>query len=138
MKSEFPAPLPLLSGRQAIQRAALYPLPIIAVLALVVFGLLGWRYAAGIALAGTTVVMVSWIMARIALGKGSVHGAGSALLRLLAAIMIKWALLIILFIMALVVWRLPLLALLMGLIAGLGLQMRALYTHQTSRFSAVK
>jgi len=133
MKTDLPAAaLPLLSSRQAIQRAALYPLRTIAVMALVVGIFFGRAYTIGIALAGTAVVAVGWVMARVALGKGHIQGAGSALLRLLVAVMLKWALLIALLIVALVVLRLPLLALLLGLVAGLGLQMWALYQQQTA------
>jgi len=131
MKTDLPAAaLPLLSSRQGIQRAALYPLPTIAVMALIVGVFFGWPYTIGIALAGTAVVAVGWIGARVALGKGHIQGAGSALLRLLAAVMIKWALFIALLIVALGVLQLPLLALLIGLVAGLGLQMWALYQQQ--------
>jgi len=126
MKTDLPAAsLPLLPSRKAIQHANLYPLIGIAVTALL-FGLMSWQHAAGVALAGGTVVLGGWLAARVALGKGHVHDAGSALLRLLAAVMIKWTLLIALLSIGLVGWQLPPLALLAGLVLGLVLQMRAL------------
>jgi len=126
MKIDIPAAaLPLLSSRKAIQHASIYPLIGITVTALL-FALISWQHAVGVALAGGTVVIGNWLAARVALGKGQVQGAGSALLRLLAAVMIKWALLIALLSIGLVGWQLPPIALLVGLVVGLALQMRAL------------
>jgi len=129
MKSDLSTTtLPLLPGRKAIQHAAIYPLLGIMVTALL-FGLLSWQYSAGVALAGGSVIAGSWLAAQVALGNGRIYGAGTALLRLLAAVMIKWALLISVLAIGLVAWHLPALALLIGLVLGLGLQMFVLAKH---------
>ena len=71
-------------------RAAVYPLAAVAVLALA-FLLVGPKYALGALASGVAVSAGGWVAARMALGGGAL-GAGSAMARLIVAIVAKWAL----------------------------------------------
>lgn len=105
-------------------RAAVYPLVAVTVLALA-FLLKGPGYAIGAAASGLAVVAGGWLAARVALG-GGVQAAGSAMMRLIMAVLLKWVLVIAVLVLGFVWWRLPPLALLAGIAVGLMFQVLAL------------
>ncbi|WP_305805854.1 ATP synthase subunit I [Stenotrophomonas sp. YIM B06876] len=112
------------SGRRLMLRAAVYPLVAVAVLALA-FLYMGPRHAIGAAASGLAVVLGGWLAARVALG-GGVQAAGSAMMRLITAVLLKWVLVIVVLFAGFVWWRLPPLALLAGIAVGLMFQVLAL------------
>lgn len=112
------------AGRRLMLRAAVYPLAAVAVLALA-FLFMGPKYAIGAAASGLAVVAGGWIAARMALG-GGVQAAGSAMMRLIVAVLLKWVLVIAVLVLGFVWLRLPPLALLAGIAVGLMFQVLAL------------
>lgn len=112
------------AGRRLMLRAAVYPLAAVAVLALA-FLLKGPKYAIGAAASGLAVVVGGWVAARMALG-GGVQAAGSAMMRLILAMLLKWVLVIAVFAIGLVWLKLPALPLFAGLAVGMMFQVLAL------------
>jgi hypothetical protein len=113
------------AGRRLMLRAAVYPLAAVAVLALVLLLLAGPKYALGALASGIAVSAGGWVAARMALG-GGVQAAGSAMSRLILAVMAKWALVFGVLAVGFVVFKLPALALLAGIAVGLMFQVLAL------------
>lgn len=105
-------------------RAAVYPLVAVTVLALA-FLMVGPKYAIGAAASGLAVVAGGWLAARMALG-GGVQAAGSAMMRLILAVVLKWVLVFAVLALGFAWWRLPPLALLAGIATGLMFQVLAL------------
>ena len=113
------------AGRRLMLRAAVYPLAAVAVLALVLLLLAGPKYALGALASGIAVSAGGWVAARMALG-GGVQAAGSAMSRLILAVVAKWALVFGVLAVGFVVFKLPALALLAVIAVGLMFQVLAL------------
>ncbi len=113
------------AGRRLMLRAAVYPLAAVAVLALAFLLLAGPKYALGALASGVAVSAGGWVAARMALG-GGVQAAGSAMSRLILAVVAKWALVFGVLAVGFVVFKLPALALLAGIAVGLMFQVLAL------------
>ncbi|MGH8463673.1 MAG: hypothetical protein ACRESP_15755 [Pseudomonas sp.] len=113
------------AGRRLMLRAAVYPLAAVAVLALAFLLLAGPKYALGALASGVAVSAGGWVAARMALG-GGVQAAGSAMSRLILAVVAKWALVFGVLVVGFVVLKLPALALLAGIAVGLMFQVLAL------------
>lgn len=113
------------AGRRLMLRAAVYPLAAVAVLALAFLLLAGPKYALGALASGVAVSAGGWAAARMALG-GGVQAAGSAMSRLILAVVAKWALVFGVLAVGFVVFKLPALALLAGIAVGLMFQVLAL------------
>ena len=105
-------------------RAAVYPLAAVAVLALA-FLLMGPKYAVAALVSGVAVSAGGWVAARMALG-GGVQAAGSAMTRLIVAVVAKWVLVFGALAVGVLVFKLPALALLAGVAVGLMFQVLAL------------
>ncbi|KRG74209.1 membrane protein [Stenotrophomonas chelatiphaga] len=105
-------------------RAAVYPLAAVIVLALG-FLLVSPKHALGALLSGLAVAAGGWVAARMALG-GGVQAAGSAMARLIIAVVAKWAVVFGVLIVGILVFRLPAVALLAGIAVGLMFQVLAL------------
>lgn len=105
-------------------RAAVYPLVAVAVLALV-FLVVSPKHALGALASGLAVATGGWVAARMALG-GGVQAAGSAMARLIVAVVAKWALVFGVLAVGYLVFKLPALALLAGIAVGLMFQVLAL------------
>ncbi len=112
------------AGRRLMLRAAIYPLVAVAVLALALL-LIGPRHAVAAAATGVATVAGGWLAAWVALG-GGVQAAGSAVARLILAMVLKWVLLFVVLALALLWWRLPAAPLLAGVAVGLIFQVLAL------------
>lgn len=112
------------AGRRLMLRAAIYPLVAVAVLALA-FLLVGPRHAVAALATGVATVAGGWMAAWVALG-GGVQAAGSAVARLVLAMVLKWVLLFVVLALALLWWRLPAMPLLAGVAVGLIFQVLAL------------
>ena len=112
------------AGRRLMLRAAVYPLVAVAVLALG-FLVLSPKHAFGALISGLAVVAGGWVAARVALG-GGIQAAGSAMTRLILAVVLKWVLVIVALVLGFVWLRLPPLALLAGIAVGLMFQVLAL------------
>jgi hypothetical protein len=113
------------AGRRLMLRAAVYPLAAVAVLALAFLLLAGPKYALGALASGVAVSAGGWVAAWMALG-GGVQAAGSAMSRLILAVVAKWALVFGVLAVGFVVFKLPALALLAGIAVGLMFQVLAL------------
>ncbi|MBA8681503.1 hypothetical protein [Stenotrophomonas tumulicola] len=112
------------AGRRLMLRAAVYPLAAVAVLALG-FLLVSPKHALGALASGLAVSAGGWVAAKMALG-GGVQAAGSALGRLIIAVVAKWAVVFGVLAVGYLVFRLPALALLAGIAVGLMFQVLAL------------
>lgn len=112
------------AGRRLMLRAAVYPLAAVAVLALV-FLMVSPSHAIAAAVSGLAVVAGGWISARMALG-GGISGAAAAVGRLVAAMVLKWILVIAVLALGIIQWRLPPMALLAGIAVGMMFQVLAL------------
>lgn len=113
------------SGRRLMLRAAVYPLAAVAVLALAFLLLVDAKYALGAVASGVAVSAGGWVAARMALG-GGVQAAGSAMARLILAVVAKWVLVFGVLMVGFLVFKLPALALLAGIAVGLMFQVLAL------------
>ena len=102
--------------RKALRAAALQLLVVLLVAAL--FLLRGVPQALAAALGGVAMVLGGLAVARIALG-GGVVGAGTAMMRLLAGMVLKWAVVFGVLLVGLGAWKLPPLPLVAGLLTGL-------------------
>jgi F0F1-type ATP synthase assembly protein I len=105
------------AGRRLALRAVAYQMAAVVLVALV-FLVQGWSASLAALLGGASVVLGSALAANIALG-GGVVTARSALLRLWLATCLKWAVVILIFAMALGVGRMAPLPLLAGLAVAL-------------------
>jgi len=113
------------SGRRLMLRAAVYPLVAVAVLTLAFLLLAGPMYALGALASGVAVSAGGWVAARMALS-GGVQAAGSAMTRLILAVVAKWVLVFGVLMVGFLVFKLPALALLAGIAVGLMFQVLAL------------
>lgn len=102
--------------RNALRAAALQLLVVVLVAGL--FLLWGVPHALAAALGGTAMVLGGVVVARIALG-GGVIGAGTAMMRLLAGMVLKWAVVFGVLLVGFGAWKLPPLPLVAGLLTGL-------------------
>ncbi len=112
------------AGRRLMLRAAVYPLAAVVVLALA-FLFMGPKYALGALVSGVAVVAGGGLAAWVALG-GGVQAAGSAMVRLLMAFLLKTVLIVAVLVLGFVWWRLPPLALLAAIPVALMFQVLAL------------
>ncbi|CBA17390.1 hypothetical protein [Xanthomonas albilineans] len=112
------------ASRRLMLRAAIYPLVAVVVVSLA-FSCLGMKYAIGAAVTGLATVAGGWLAARTALG-GGVQAAGSAMARLIVAMVFKWVLVFAVLALGFAWWRLPPMALLAGIAVGLMFQVLAL------------
>lgn len=78
----------------------------------------GLRFAAGVFAGGLAVALGSWLGARIALASGVVP-ANVVLLRWFAGIVIRWGVFLVVMMGAAAIWKLPPLALLLGVVVAL-------------------
>ena len=108
---------PVDTGRRLMLRAAVYPLAAVVVASLV-FLFFGVKNSAGLALSGVATVAGGWVAARTALA-GGVQAAGSAMTRLLLAMVLKWVLVIVALFLGFGLWKLPA----PGLLAGIAIAM---------------
>ncbi len=113
------------AGRRLMLRAAVYPLVAVAVLALALLLWGGPKAALGALISGVAVSAAGWVAARMALG-GGVQAAGSAMTRLILAVVAKWVLVFGVLMVGFLVFKLPALALLAGIAVGLMFQVLAL------------
>ena len=83
---------PVSSSRARAQRALVWQLAATLAVALAWLAVPGWRERAALAaLAGGAVIVLSgWLSMQVALG-GGIAGAGGALGRVMAAMLLKWA-----------------------------------------------
>ena len=102
--------------RKALRAAALQLLVVLLVAGL--FLLWGVPQAQAAALGGVAMVLGGLLVARIALG-GGIVGAGTAMMRLLAGMVLKWAVVFGVLLVGLGAWKLPPLPLVAGLLTGL-------------------
>ena len=112
--------------RKALRAAALQLLVVLLVAAL--FLLRGVPQALAAALGGVAMVLGGLAVARIALG-GGVVGAGTAMMRLLAGMVLKWAVVFGVLLVGLGAWKLPPLPLVAGLLTGLVAQALTVIRH---------
>ena len=112
------------AGRRLMLRAAVLPLAAVAVLALI-FLAMGKAHAIAAGASGLAVVAGGWLAARVALG-GGVQAAASAVGRLVAAMVLKWVLVIAVFALGITVWRFPVAPMLAGVAVGMMFQVLAL------------
>lgn len=112
------------AGRRMMLRAAVYPLVAVAVVSLI-FLAISPLHAAASAASGLAVVAGGWLSARVALG-GGVQAAASAVGRLVAAMALKWVVVIAVFALGIIVWRFPVVPMLAGVAVGMMFQVLAL------------
>jgi F0F1-type ATP synthase assembly protein I len=107
---------PLSAGRRLASRAIVWQAGATA-LASLAFLALGVRDALAAATGGAAVVLAALVSLLIALG-GGISPAGVAMARLLLGMAAKWATVAIVLVLGLAVWRLPPLALLVGVLVA--------------------
>ncbi|WP_083489683.1 hypothetical protein [Stenotrophomonas ginsengisoli] len=112
------------AGRRLMLRAAVYPLAAIVALALI-FLLISKLHAVAVLASGLAVVAGGWLAARIALNGGA-QAAASAVGRLVAAMALKWVLVIGVLAIGIIQFRFPPMALLAGIAVGMMFQVLAL------------
>ena len=112
------------AGRRLMLRAAVYPLAAIVALALI-FLLISKLHAVAVLASGLAVVAGGWLAARIALNGGA-QAAASAVGRLVAAMVLKWVLVIGVMAVGIIQFRFPPMALLAGIAVGMMFQVLAL------------
>lgn len=112
------------AGRRLMVRAAVYPLLAIVALALI-FLLVSKTHAIAALASGLAVVVGGWLAARIALNGGA-QAAASAVGRLVAAMLLKWVLVIGVLAIGIIQFRFPPMALLAGIAVGMMFQVLAL------------
>lgn len=108
------------AGRQLARRAALVQAAAVLATALAC-SLYGWDAALAALLGGGALVSGNAIAAWLLLG-GSVAPAGVVLARMFAGVVLKWLVVFAAFLLGLVVWRLPALPLLLGVVVALVVQ----------------
>ncbi|WP_454828556.1 hypothetical protein [Pseudoxanthomonas wuyuanensis] len=115
-------------GRRLALRAAAYQLLAVGLVA-ALFLLRGLPQALAAALGGLAMLAGGLAAARLALG-GGVIPAGAAMLRLLAGMILKWAVVFAVLLVGLGAWKLPPLPLMTGLLTGLAAQVLAAARRQ--------
>lgn len=111
------------AGRRLALRAAVWQTVAVALVA-ALFLPRGPLQALAAAVGGLAMVAGGLLAARLAFG-GGVLGAGSAVLRLAAGVVVKWFLVIGALLVGAGLWKLPPLPLMAGLVAGLVAQVLA-------------
>lgn len=111
------------AGRRLVLRAAVWQLAAVLLVA-VVFLLRGVPQALAAAVGGLAMVAGSLVAARLALG-GGVLGAGTAMLRLVAGVVMKWVVVFAVLLLGVGAWKLPPLPLMAGMLTGLVAQVLA-------------
>lgn len=111
------------AGRRLALRAAVWQTVAVALVA-ALFLPWGLLQALAAAVGGLAMVAGGLLAARLAFG-GGVLGAGSAVLRLAAGVVVKWFLVIGALLVGAGLWKLPPLPLMAGLVAGLVAQVLA-------------
>ena len=112
------------AGRRLMLRAAVYPFFAVVALALV-FLLISTTHAIAALASGLAVVAGGWLAARIALNGGA-QAATAAVGRLVAAMVLKWVLVIGVLAIGIIQFRFPPMALLAGIAVGMMFQVLAL------------
>lgn len=111
---------PVARSKRMVRQAALRQMLAVALVA-VAAGLLapsGLRFGLGVLVGGVAIVLGSLLAARIALTEG-VAPANVVLVRWFAGLVIRWGVFLAVMIGAVAVWKLPPLALLIGVLAAL-------------------
>ena len=116
-------------GRRLALRAAAYQLLAVGLVAVLFLLLRGVPQALAAALGGLAMLAGGLVAARLALGGGVIPG-GVAMLRLLAGMILKWAVVFAVLLVGLGAWKLPPLPLMVGLITGLAAQVLAAARRQ--------
>ncbi|MEL1265387.1 hypothetical protein [Pseudoxanthomonas putridarboris] len=111
------------AGRRLVLRAAVWQLMAVLLVA-AVFLLRGVPQALAAAVGGLAMVAGGLVAMRLALG-GGVLGAGTAMLRLMAGVMVKWVVVFAVLLLGVGVWKLPPLPLMAGVLTGLVAQVLA-------------
>lgn len=111
------------AGRRLVLRAAVWQTAAVLLVALL-FLLRGPSQALAATVGGMAVVAGGLLAAWLAFG-GGVLGAGSAVVRLAAGVVVKWVVVIGVLVAGAGLWKLPPLPLLAGLLAGLAAQVLA-------------
>jgi ATP synthase protein I len=104
------------AGRRLARRAAILQLLLLTGLALLLLPL-GWRFSAALLLGGLALTLGQALVAWRGLG-ATAPAAGSALLRIIAGLVMKWALVLAALVLGMAVWQLPPLALIGGIAAA--------------------
>jgi F0F1-type ATP synthase assembly protein I len=112
------------AGRRLVLRATAFQLGAVLLVAMA-FLLWGKSQALAAAVGGLAMVAGGWFAARLAFGAG-VTGAGTAMVRLLAGMVIKWITVVVVLLLGIGVWKLPPLALLAGTLTGMAAQALAM------------
>lgn len=113
----------VVAGRRIALRAAAFQLLAVTLVA-GLFLFWGVPQALAAAWGGAAMVLGGLVVARLALG-GGVVGAGTAMMRLLAGMVLKWAVVVAVLLVGLGAWKLPPLPLVAGLLTGLVAQVLA-------------
>ena len=111
---------PVARSKRMVMQAALRQMLAVALVA-VAAGLLapqGLRFCLGVFIGGMAVALGSWLSSRIALA-GGVAPANVVLVRWFAGIVVRWGVFLVVMLGAVVAWKLPPLALLLGVLAAL-------------------
>lgn len=115
---------PLKAGQRLARRTLAWQAGAAAILALL-FLVQGVAHATSALLGGVAVLLGGIVSARLMVG-GGVQPAASVLVRWFIGALAKWIVVGAVLLSGLVVWRLPPLPLLLGLVLGLGVQMYAM------------
>ncbi|RMH92832.1 hypothetical protein EBB59_07665 [Lysobacter pythonis] len=111
---------PVARSKRMVRQAALRQMLAVA-LAAVAAGFLapgGLRFGLGVFVGGLAVALGNWLAARIALA-GGVAPANVVLVRWFAGIVVRWGVFLAVMVGAVAAWKLPPLALLIGVLAAL-------------------
>ncbi|PJK06918.1 hypothetical protein CO614_07370 [Lysobacteraceae bacterium NML120232] len=111
---------PVAQSKRVVRQVALRQILVVA-LAAVAAGVLaaqGLRFALGVCVGGLAVVLGSALASRMALSEG-VASANVVLLRWFAGILIRWGVFFLVMTGAVVAWKMPPLALLIGVLVAL-------------------
>ncbi|MDO5610927.1 MAG: hypothetical protein Q4G62_09210 [Pseudomonadota bacterium] len=111
---------PVARSKRMVRQAALRQMLAVALVAVAAGWLApsGLRFGLGVLVGGVAVVLGSLLAARIALTEG-VAPANVVLVRWFAGVVIRWGVFLVVMIGAVAVWKLPPLALLIGVLAAL-------------------
>ncbi len=111
------------AGRRLVLRAAVWQMAAVVLVALL-FLLWGVPHAVAVVVGGLAIVVSALLAAWMAFG-GGVLGAVSAVLRLVAGMVVKWVVVIGVLVMGAGLYKLPPLALMAGVVTGLVAQIVA-------------
>ena len=116
------------AGRRLVMRAAIWQMVAVLLVAML-FLVWGVPQAAAAAIGGLAIVAGAVLAAWMALG-GGVLGATSAVMRLVAGMVVKWVVVIGVLALGVGLYKLPPLPLLAGVVAGLVAQVLAATSKQ--------